>query len=64
MRMTTITTLLELQMYHGFDTTPGRSNTSDSGRFKKVVQIVLVNVPNKSAIAEHSKNMHINGVYL
>ena len=35
--------------------------SSDSGQF---IQIFLIKVPNKSAILEHSKNMHIGGVYL
>ena len=37
---------------------------SDSGQFKEVAQIILVKVPNESAILEHSKNMYMNGVYL
>ena len=40
------------------------ASSSDSGRFLKVIQIFLVKVPNENAILEHSKNMHIDGIYL
>ena len=37
------------------------TDTSESGRFSKVVQIFIVKVPNESAILVDDKNMHIDG---